>query len=353
MKSKLVIIGLVLTLLAVLVACAQPAPAPSPTPSPAPSPVPAPAPAPAPAKAKFPTKAIHVVVPYSPGGGFDRVGRVLARYYSQYFKVDAPVDNVPGSGARKGYTQIWTAKPDGYQVGLLNTNVGTFSADLLAPVPYDMTKFSFVGNWSRDYDFMLVGRNSPYKSLKDLQNAKELKASFGGTGEPTWVAGVMLAEAAKINFRYLTGFEGMADMMMAVIRGDANIVSNNPESSKAYIDSGDLVPLFILSAERDPRYPNVPSIAELGYPGLGGSLPSYRTLITAPNTPPEILSILQDAFWAGTQSKEMQDWANTAVVPLSYPLKGPDAAKLVSGVGSEFGKISAVVKKALEASQLK
>ncbi len=260
--------------------------------------------------------------------------------------------NIPGGGGRKAYTYVFNAKPDGYTLGQLNLSVGTFSADILAPVAYDLTKFSGVGTWSIDYDFILVKGDSPIQSLEDLQNAGELKASFGGTGEPSWVAGVMLANSAGIEFRYLTGFEGSGDMMLAVLRGDTDVVSMNPESSGPLIESGDLRPILILAEERDPEYPDVPSISELGYPGLGASLPSYRVFVTTPGVPDDVLSVLRDAFWAITQDKEVQEWAEEAAVPINSPMRGEDLEALVITVGAEFEKVRSVVEAALKAAQM-
>jgi tripartite-type tricarboxylate transporter receptor subunit TctC len=247
---------------------------------------------------------------------------------------------------------VYTTQPNGYTLGMINLSVGTFSGDILTPVEYDLTNFSGVGTWSVDYDLILVKGDSPYSTLEDLQNAGELKASFGGTGEPSWVAGVMLAEAAGIDFRYLTGFEGLVDMMLAVVRGDADVVSANPETAGPLIESGDLVPILILAEERDPEYPDVPSIAELGYPGLGAALPSYRTFVTTPGVPDEVLTILLDAFWAGTQDKELQDLAVQARVPINSAMRGDKLEELISTVGAEFEKVRSIVEAALKEAQL-
>ncbi|WP_017727577.1 tripartite tricarboxylate transporter substrate binding protein [Halalkalibacterium ligniniphilum] len=252
----------------------------------------------------FPEQEITIIVPYSAGGGFDLAARMLAPYLEKYLPNDTSViiENVAGGNGNIGLGELTRANPDGHTLGLINLP-GHFTQQILGDASYDLTEFEYVGNITRTDYIAAASPSSNYTELSQLQNADEVRAGITNISSTDGLGLVVAANHLDVNLRTIN-HPGSTEAILAAIRGDVDIVQLPVESLKNYIDTGDLVPLWSYTSERLEEYPDLPSIAELGYEELIDLVSLYRVIAATPNTPEERLSILRDAFEKAVNDEE-------------------------------------------------
>jgi len=244
----------------------------------------------------FPSKEITFVVPYSPGGGFDTAVRLIAPYMEKYLPNDATivVKNSPGGEGNVGLSEIDRAKPDGHTIGLVNLP-GHYANQVMDTAKYDLLKMKYIGNITTLDYITTLSAKSKYKTLEDLQNAEVVNAGVVSVSSTDGLGLMALAKELGINLNIIT-HEGSSEALLAAVRGDVDIVQFPYTSAIDYVESGDLIPLIMQSKERMSDYPDIPTVGELGYEDLLNVTMGNRTIITTPETPEEILTVLREAF---------------------------------------------------------
>jgi tripartite-type tricarboxylate transporter receptor subunit TctC len=221
----------------------------------------------------FPNKAIKLVIPFPPGGATDVVGRIIGKRISEELGQPVIIDNKPGAGGGVGTQFVSRSDPDGYT--LVFTVAGPITAvpHINKDIGYKMTDLVPVGIVFRSPFLIVVSSSSPYKQLNDLiQQGKQDKSkvpAYGssGVGALSHLYGEMMNVVAGTTFVHVP-YKGTPGTLQALLAGDVHwgIVSIN--DSKGNLEAGKLRPLTVMSPNRTPLYPNVPSIAELGYKGI-------------------------------------------------------------------------------------
>lgn len=244
----------------------------------------------------FPTKEIKLVVPYSPGGGFDTAARMVGPYMEKYLpnNVSVIVENMPGGGGNIGLGEVYKAKPDGHTIGLVNLP-GHFVKQILGEATYDLQKLEYLGNITTTTYLAAASQKSNYTTLEDFQNADNVVAGITSISSTDGLGVVVSADRLGINAKTIN-HNGSSEAILSAIRGDVDLVQYPIESLMSYIESEDLVPLWVYSNERIPELPDVPTIVELGYEDLLDTVSLYRVLATSPDTPAEVLAILRESF---------------------------------------------------------
>lgn len=317
MKKVASLLLVVLVAGLILAGCA-PTPAPTPTPGQTPEP-----------GVTFPEKPITWIVPYSPGGGFDTMSRAAARVMPKYLPKEVPIviQNIPGAGSRTGTNVLYRAKPDGYTIGILNIQ-GLIVTEMVMETKFDLAKFTYLGQLATDTYLAVAPKGSPYHSLEDLKKAQEpLRLGLTGAGSSAWVVNTITCSALGIPMTPVTGYPGTTEILTAILRGEIDLAMRPIASELPYIESGDMVPIFIIAFERDKSLPDVPTVEELGYPEVAGlGLP--RFLAVPPDTPREIADILEKALLETLHDKSLTEWAEGADYFLA-PLTGEQAMELI------------------------
>jgi tripartite-type tricarboxylate transporter receptor subunit TctC len=246
---------------------------------------------------------ISLIVPYSAGGGFDTMSRLVSPYLEEYLPGDATVTvkNVPGGNGVIGINRVVMAKPDGETIGIFNIP-GFLLGPMLGQGSYDLTEVEWLGQLSQ---VTFVAAASPKSGVKDLQGLKKLPQVRVGLASLTDTGAVSAAIASdKLGFD-IKGIphKGSTEGILSAIRGDTDFVQYPYGSLRNHlVGSDDLVPLWVYADERLPELPDTPTIAELGYPELLEVISLRRMLGATPGTPPEVVGALR----AGLQ-KVMND----------------------------------------------
>ncbi|OWQ43946.1 tripartite tricarboxylate transporter substrate-binding protein [Roseateles sp. L2-2] len=257
----------------------------------------------------LPPGPVKIVVGYSAGGAVDVVARAVAVRLQTELKQPVIVDNKPGGGSNIAARTVVTAPADGATL-LMAANAVAANMALYQPPPYDVEKdLAPVALIGRVPVIIAVNPESPYKTLAQLIEAAKAKPeSVGyatpGNGSTPHLAVELFASAAKINLMHVP-YKGGAQALTDVIGGQVPVVALNALEILPHWKSGKLRPLAVLSAKRSALFPDVPTIAESGFPGFEASV--WYGLMAPAGTPKPVLAALSAAAVKAAQSNEVKE----------------------------------------------
>jgi tripartite-type tricarboxylate transporter receptor subunit TctC len=247
---------------------------------------------------RFPTKPVHVVLPYATGGTADTLIRTLAPQLEQYWGQPVVVEFKPGGGTVIGTVAVARAPADGYTV-LMVANSLVINAKLHKELPYDALKsFEPVAVLANSPQVLAVNSASPYRSLRDLLDAARIqpgKLSYASVGPATTqhIAGEMLKQAGGVDLIFVP-FSGGSPAVTAVLGGHVTAVLANLSEVGSQIDAGRLWPLAVTTLERVAAIPQVPTIAESGYPDYEAVV--WFGVVAPAGTPRDVVATLTKGF---------------------------------------------------------
>jgi tripartite-type tricarboxylate transporter receptor subunit TctC len=221
----------------------------------------------------FPTKPIRFICPWPAGGSTDAVIRAFAESAGKLLGQTIIVDNKPGAGGLLGANELVNAKPDGYTLSQLPH--GVFRIPHMQKVQFDVTRdFTWIACLT-GYTFgLVVPADSAIKSIKDLvafAKADPEKFTYGSTGIGTspHLAVEEFAQRAGIKLTHVP-FKGNADNMQAILGGHT-MGASDATGWAPHVESGKLRLLATYGSKRTKRWPNVPTLTELGYQTVSDS----------------------------------------------------------------------------------
>jgi tripartite-type tricarboxylate transporter receptor subunit TctC len=225
------------------------------------------------AQSPFPSKPVHIFVPYAAGGGVDILARMLGDVVSRQWGQTVVVENRPGAGGVVASQALVAAPPDGYTLIVVASGHAT-NPFLYPKLPYDTFKdFAPISLLASSPNILLVRADSPFKTLADLiaqARSKPGSLSFGhaGTGTSTHLAGELLKNLARIDLNAIP-YKGGAPAINDLLGGQIPMSFNNGPESVGQLEAGTVRALAVTTAARASFLPDVPSVAE--------TVPGYDT----------------------------------------------------------------------------
>ena len=258
--------------------------------------------------AEWPSKPITFVVPFTPGGITDNVSRMLAKKLGEQLGQSVVVDNKPGAGGSIGVEAASRQPPDGYT--MIYGTQGTHAANLAL---YKNLRYDPIGDFvpvhgiSATPLILVVNASLPFKTVADLvtyAKANPGKLNFGsaGPGTGTHLTAEVFQKAAGIKMTHVP-YKGSNPALNDLIAGNVDLMFDYPVVVTPMIESGKLRPLMVTAKSRLKVVPNVPTIAEAGYPGAETS--AWSAVFLPAKTPPEIAKRLGDEIARAIASPEM------------------------------------------------
>lgn len=280
----------------------------------------------------FDGETVTIVIPYRPGGGFDRVVRAFAPYYAEELGTDVNIlpENMPGAGGRRAATKVYRARPDGRTLGIFNLPGFVLPEILGETVDYDLRELSWIGRIESQRYVLLASSSSDIRTLDDVRALPEVTFLSTGYGSSVLAAMQIMAEElalADSDPIYLTGYPGTADVLVGLVRGDGNLSITPVSTALKYVESGDLRAIAIAGGESNIE--GVPTFAELGYPELM-ALDVQRSLAGPPGMEPALLEFMRAAFMRAVTDPGFEAMAARARLELA-PLDGAATAAAVDG----------------------
>ena len=292
----------------------------------------------------YPSRPITLVVQSVPGALPDQAARIYSERLSSFLKQSVVIENVSGAGGMIAFRRVAGARPDGYTL-LVAVNT-VIAQPLLNPkAGYAMKDYTVVGELARAYSLLVTSAESPYKRLDDLLEAARKNPgtiSYGSTGVGTTghLNVEMLADRAKVKFLHVP-YKGVAAAVPDVVGQRLNFVMPTASSTSELVRSGALRALSISSATRSQAYPDVPTLAELGYPDSGFEV--WCAVFAPAGLPPAVLDKLAQALeYARSDQSLVSSFAATG----QYISNLRTPAQFAAAVEDETVKLQSLIKAA-------
>jgi tripartite-type tricarboxylate transporter receptor subunit TctC len=303
------------------------------------------------AQDKFPSKPVRILVPYAPGGATDIVARIVAEPLRQSLGQSFVVENKPGAYGILAIEEMARARADGYTL-----QVGNVSTNAITPV-FFASKFKV--NYDRDVvpvtnlidvpAFLVVTTtNFSVKDVKELvdygkKNPGKLRYGTVGAGSyPHFDMAYFAKRAGDLDMVAIHNKAGAAGVISDMITGDTQVSFLNVASTAAQVRAGKLKPIAVVNRERLAAYPDVPTMAEVGFADVGSI--AWNAMFSPAGTPKPVLETLYKATIEALQTptaKEALTKQNFNIVPS----KSVDEAKSwLAGEIATWKKITAAVK---------
>jgi len=259
------------------------------------------------AQAAYPSQPIKVVVPFPPAGGTDVLTRLVANEVTlKDNKWTFIVDNKPGAGGNIGMDAVAKAKKDGYTFGTGQTANLAINPTLYTKMPFDALKdFEPVVLLASQPLVLVVRADSPIKNLADLKTqgqAKQLTMASAGTGTVGHVGGEMFAKRAGIKVMHVP-YKGAGPATTDLLGGQTDIYFATPSSVISMVKAGKLRAVAVTSLKRIDVLPNVPTVAESGYPGFVAE--DWKAVVAPAGTPPEAINKMNQVMNAALARPEV------------------------------------------------
>jgi tripartite-type tricarboxylate transporter receptor subunit TctC len=293
----------------------------------------------------YPEKTVQIIVPAKAGGDTDLAARILTKYLEKEMGVPVVVVNVGGASGTIGTTQVHNAAPDGYTV--MFHSVEAFIAKAFDVSDLGVSDFEIAGIAMVDKTRIVCTRKgSPFKNLEEL--IKAAKAAPGQIEFPAMQpGGVAYAYALifekslgiKLN---LTDIDSNGAKVVQLLAGKIDIMDNQYGMVKDYIEKGDFIPLCLITDERNPMIPDIPTLKELGY-DLGISLEKYFLFAMPKSTPKPIVEKFSAALKRVVENPAYDEEAKSYFTTPDYK-NSADATKFLLDAESDFVKIAALME---------
>ena len=221
--------------------------------------------------AEYPTRPIKLVVPYAAGGPTDVLGRMVGDYLSRDLKQTVVVENKAGAQGAIGAEVAARAEPDGYTLFFTAASIVVLNPQLYKKLPYDPVKdFRMLAIVTDLPVLMEVHPSVPAKTVAEFvayakQNPGKLNFGSAGTGGTTHLAGEMFRQMAGIDMVHVA-YKGAGPALQDLLSGNIQLMFDTLGTALPPVKAGLLRPLAVSSAQRIADLPDVPTMAEAGYP---------------------------------------------------------------------------------------
>ena len=274
------------------------------------------------ADAAYPARPVKILVGANAGGGTDIIARMLADKFQEAMKQPFVVENRPGASNTIAADLVAKAPPDGYTL-LVATNTGQAIAPHLIKLGFDPLKqLQAVGLVVVVPNVLVVGSVTPYTSVKDVVAAAkakpgDIKYASSGVGSTQHIAGEAFDLAAGVKTTHIP-YKGSSQAHVDLLSGEVQMMFDTTSSAMTQIKAGKFRPLAVTSPTRSAELPNVPTIAEAGYPAA--EMTTWYGLFVTGGTPKAIVDQLH--------------------AELAKALTLPDVDARLKGLGGEPGKMT-------------
>ena len=257
----------------------------------------------------YPAKPIKLVVGYAAGGAVDIIARTVGQSMAASMGQAVVVENKPGAGTNIAVKSVIAAEPDGYTL-MMAANALAANMSLYQPQPFDAEKDLLAVSLVGRVPVVIAAHPAvPYANVKQLIEAAKGKANsiaYGspGNGSTPHMAIELFARAAGIDLQHIP-YKGGSPAITDTIGGQVPLVAVNALEALPHVRSGKLKLIAVLSAARSTNYPDVPTIAESGFPGFEASV--WYGIVAPAGTPKPIVQKLHDEVQKALTTKDVKE----------------------------------------------
>jgi tripartite-type tricarboxylate transporter receptor subunit TctC len=303
------------------------------------------------AQADYPNRTITLVVPFPPGGVTDIAGREVARNLTKYLNQPVVVENKVGAGGNIGTQYVARSKPDGYTLGLLTVSAMSIAPHVTKNLGFNPSKdFTPLTNVITTDGAIVANVAAPYNTVQELiafakANPDKVNYASVGNGSIPHLTAEMFSQRAGIKMTHVP-YKGAGPAMQDLL---ANQIPISFETSLATalnnVASGRLKILALTGPQRSPAVPNVPTVAESGYPNF--SAQGWFGLFGPANLPPNVVAALNKATTDALRDPEViARFEKLGVRP--DPQTPSEFTKFLAAESTKWGNVAKSIKLELE-----
>ena len=295
-----------------------------------------------PAATDYPQRPIRMVVPFAPGGATDIIARILAPKLGERLGQQFVVDNRAGAAGNIAVELVAAAQPDGYTllVGNISTNSINpllFGSKLKADAMRDLAGITLLVSIP---NAIVGGPKLPANTLQEaIAYIRERPGQFNyqaPLGSYSHLDMLALLAAAGIKMTHLPS-RGAGETVTALMRGEILISNSNVASNIGAIRAGQIKAFAVTSAQRVPELPEVPTLAEAGFPGIGSL--NWNGVFAPVRTPRPVIDKLHVTIVAAMREPEMQDFLAKRLLPVTLSASPREFDEYVRAEAKKWAKI--------------
>jgi len=292
----------------------------------------------------YPAKPIRMIVPFGAGTQTDVLGRLMGQKLTESWGQQVIIENRPGAGAILGTELAAKAMPDGYTLMMNGTGALAINPGLYSKLPYDAVRdFAPITKLVIVTQVLVVTPAFAAKSVKELiaiAKGKPGQLNYGtfGAGSTNHLTTEMFQSAAGIKLGNNVSFRGSADANLQVMSGELPVMFDSMTSALPHVKSGKLRGLAVSSAARSPFLPELPTIAESGYPGF--EVAGWTGLFAPARTPDTVLDKIDRELIAALKKPEIKEHFNQ----LAFTPAGESRDEFRRHIVSEIAKWTKAIK---------
>jgi len=293
----------------------------------------------------YPAKPIRLVVPFPPGGPNDIIGRVVGQKMQDLFGQLVIIDNRAGAGGVIGADNIAKSEPDGYSIGIASAGALALSTVLMEKMPYDPVKdLALITLIAKVPEILVASTKLPVTSIADLvalAKARPGTINYASTGVESMphLGAELFRISAGIDIVHVP-YRGAAPAVNDVVGHQVHLMLADIPALLPQIQAGRVRALAVASRSRFPALPDVPTLAELGYPQVEAD--NWYGMFAPARTPPAVVARLHAAAVAAVKAPDVQDKLESQ----GAILVGNTSAEFAAFVRGEIAKWSKVVQAA-------
>ena len=274
-------------------------------------------------------KVIKLVVAFPPGGGYDRMARILVKSLPKYIpgKPTIIIENMPGASGMIGANYIYSiAKPDGLTIGSINRVTPSAQLLKLEGAKFDMLKYSWIGSAAVETSVLALRTDLPYKTFEDLKRAKDpIIIGATGPGDITYNFSTLIKQFLGLNLQIVAGYVATADILLATERKEVEGYASAYSSIKPHVARGLLRPI-VRTKTPTPGIEKLPAVEDLATEKMGKTIMTMfsvsdrvgRPYVSPPGTPADIMNILRDAFAKVAKDPELKEESEKLMMEVEY-----------------------------------
>ncbi|MDB5744194.1 MAG: hypothetical protein JWR68_2509 [Polaromonas sp.] len=290
----------------------------------------------------YPSKPIRIIVPQPPGGPTDQVARMVGQKLQEKWGQPVIIENRPGAGTNIGTDMVAKSPPDGYTL-VVATVQHIVNQFMYPSLPFDPVKnFAPVTLISKAHIVLVVNPELPVKNLQELvalakKEPGRLPWAFAGNGSTGHLSLELLQIASDINVIKVP-YKGTQPALTDLLGGQVSVMFDGVVTSLPHIKAGKLRPIAVASLTRSKLLPDVPTIAESGYPGFEAV--GLAGLLAPAGTPPAIVQKLQSEIATIVRSPDF----DAKMVSMGLEIVGNTPAQFTEYIRQEMAKFGPLVK---------
>ncbi len=295
------------------------------------------------AETPYPTRPVRFIVPFAPGGSTDTLARTLAQRLTDALGQQVVVDNRSGGNGNIGTEIVARAVPDGHTIVLgyiANLGIGP---SLYAKLPFDPVKdFAPVTLLAVAPNILVAHPSLPVKNVRELvayakANPQKVNYASAAVASLGHLAGELLNSSAGIHMQHVP-YKGSGQAVIDLLAGQVQIMFSGMSSVMPHIKAGKLRPLAVTGAQRSPATPEVPTIAEAGYPGFEAS--AWYSVMAPAGTPKTVVMRLNGEILRALKIPEVKERLEN----VGFELVGSSPDECGTYIRNEIVKWAKVVK---------